>query len=150
LNQIIAAMKAGGTADAEGFASGEEWWTATRDHRYADPLRRLFDGFSAHVRSRGDVLVSFEDGYLIGSPFFSVFARMWATHGNMLRGETDGFAMSTRQELGPAVRGSDLRRLFGFDHMPRAGHYFSEYGHCQAGPSLAKVLNGDADDPGER
>jgi len=146
LNQIIATMKASGGINAEGFAHAEEWWIATRDHRYADPLRRLFDGFTAHVRSCGDVLVSFEDGYLIGSPFFSIFARMWATHGNMLRGETDGFAMSTRQELDPAVRGRDLHRLFGFDHMPRAGSHFSEYGHCQAGRVLAKVIAGNADD----
>jgi len=149
LNQIIATMKAGGTVDAEGFAAVEDWWRRTRDHRYADPLRRLFDGFTAHVRTRGDVLVSFEDGYLIGSPFFSIFAKMWATHGNMLRGETDGFAMSTRQELDPALRGRDLHRLFGFDHM-RAGTYFSEYGHCQAGPVLAKTIVADVDDSGAR
>jgi hypothetical protein len=108
-------------------------------HRYADPLRRLFDGFSKYVKNRADVIVSYEDGYMLGSPFLSLFAQMVATHGSLLRGETEGFAMSTRQELGEAVRGYELNRLFALDKRAKAGTYFSGEGHCQLGPAMAKT-----------
>lgn len=139
---IIEEMKARGAVDANGFASREDWLRATLDHRYVDPLRRLFDGFNKHIKNRADVIVSYEDGYLLGSPFLSVFARMRATHGNLLRGETEGFAMSTRQELSAAVCGYELNRLFALDQRVKAGSYFSGGGHCQSGPALAKMIAG--------
>ncbi|MEP7271696.1 MAG: hypothetical protein ABI882_09330 [Acidobacteriota bacterium] len=138
LNGVISLMESEGRMDQDGSASLDDWWQATREHRYPDALRRLFDGFTEHVRTPGDVLVSFEDGYLIGSPFFGAFARMRATHGNLLSAETEGFAMSTRIELGPAVRGRDVRRLFGLDEMRRAGQYLSTEGHCVQGLAMAQ------------
>jgi len=139
---VIAELKSRAHVDASGFASREDWWRATMRHRYADPLRRLFDGFSKYVKNRADVIVSYEDGYMLGSPFLSLFAQMVATHGNLLRGETEGFAMSTRQELGEAVRGYELNRLFALDKRRKAGTYFSGEGHCQLGPAMAKMAVG--------
>jgi hypothetical protein len=138
----VAELKDSARVDANGFASREDWWRATMRHRYADPLRRLFDGFSKYVRNRADVIVSYEDGYMLGSPFLSFFAEMVATHGNLLRGETEGFAMSTRQDLGEAVRGYELNRLFALDKRIRAGTYFSGVVHCQLGPAMAKMAAG--------
>ncbi len=142
LGPIIEELKARGAIDASGFASREDWWRATMRHRYVDPLRRLFDGFSRYVKNRADVIVSYEDGYMLGSPFLSLFAQMFATHGNLLRGETEGFAMSTRQELAEAVRGYELNRLFALDKRLRAGTYFSGEGHCRLGPAMAKMAAG--------
>jgi hypothetical protein len=139
---IIAELKARGAIDADGFASREDWWQATMSHRYVDPLRRLFDGFSKYIKNPADVIVSYEDGYLLGSPFLSLFAEMVATHGNLLRGETEGFAISTRQELGEAVRGYELNRLFELDKRLKAGIYFSGEGHCRIGPAMAKLAAG--------
>ncbi len=139
LNDIMGAMKVCGVMDSQGFASREDWWWATRPHRYADPLRRLFDGFERHVRNRADVIVSYKDGYQLGSTFLGFFARLQATHGNMLRGETEAFAMSTRQSLGDSVRGYELRRLFGIgDQRSKVDKYFSGGGHCRIGPAIAK------------
>jgi hypothetical protein len=140
---IMAELKARGAIDAGGFASREDWWHATMNHRYVDPLRRLFDGFNKYVRNRADVIVSYEDGYMVGSPFLSLFAEMVATHGNLLRGETEGFAISTRQDLGEAVRGYELNRLFALDKRQRAGTYFSGEGHCRLGPMMARLAAGD-------
>lgn len=140
---IIEQLKSRGAIDGNGFASREDWWQATMRHRYADPLRRLFDGFSKYIKNRADVIVSYEDGYLLGSPFLSIFAQMLATHGNLLSGETEGFAMSTRQELGEAVRGYELNKLFSLDKRLKAVTYFSGGGHCQLGPALAKMAAGD-------
>jgi hypothetical protein len=143
LNGIIEGMKSRGAMDENGFASNDEWWQATSNHDYVDPLRRLFDGFSRYVKNRADVIVSYEDGYLLGSPFLSVFAQMCATHGNLRRGETEGFAMSTRQSLNEAVRGYELNRLFALDQRGKAGVHFSGVGHCQTGPALARMIAGE-------
>jgi hypothetical protein len=140
LTRTIEEMKARGAVDQSGFASSDDWWQATRNHAYVDPSRRLFDGFSRYVKNRADVIVSYEDGYLLGSPFLSIFARMRATHGNLLRGETEGFAMSTRQTLGEAVRGYELNRLFALDRRTKAESYFSGGGHCRIGPALARMM----------
>jgi hypothetical protein len=144
LATIIESMKAigkvGGVIDSEGFASADDWFAATLNHSYVDPLRRLFDGFTKHVKTRADVIVSYEDGYLLGSPMLTYLAEMRATHGNLLRGETEGFAMSTRQELAPSVRGHDLNRLFTLDQRTKVRTYISGMGHCQLGPALAQQL----------
>ena len=143
IEQLKSRGAPGGGMDANGFVSREDWWQATLRHRYVDPPRRLFDGFNKYIKNRADVIVSYEDGYLLGSPFLSIFAQMLATHGNLLRGETEGFAMSTQQELGEAVRGYELNRLFALDHRLKAGSYFSGGGHCQLGPALAKMVAGE-------
>ena len=137
---IIEEMKLHGVLDPSGFASREAWWQATRAHSYADPLRRLFDGFSVYVKNRADVIVSYEDGYQLGSPLLSAFAEMRATHGNLLRGESEGFAMSTRQRLNESVRGHELHRVFALDQRSKAGGYFSGGGHCELGPALARAI----------
>jgi hypothetical protein len=140
LNGIIEALRAAGQLDAEGFASRENWYRATVQHEYVDPLRRLFDGFNTNVKNRADVIVSFEDGWLIGSPFMSAMAVMRATHGNLRRGETQGFAMSTRQALSETVRGSELHRLFALGQRAHVDTFFSGEGHCQLGPALARLF----------
>jgi Type I phosphodiesterase / nucleotide pyrophosphatase len=138
LNDITGVMKTCGVMDSQGFASREDWWRSTLSHRYVDPLRRLYDGFEKHVRNRADVIVSFKDGYQLGSPFLSFFARLQATHGNLLRGESEAFAMSTRQSLGDSVRGYELHRLFGLSgQRSKVESYISGGGHCRIGPSLA-------------
>ena len=148
LKSIIEEMKTRGQMDENGFADAEAWWQATRDHSYVDPLRRVFDGFGKHIKSRADVIVSYEDGYLLGSPLLTFLAEMRATHGNLRRGETEGFAMSTRQELGMAVRGSELNRIFALDQRlkginiaktAKTEGFFSGQGHCQLGPALAQA-----------
>lgn len=140
LTTIIETMKANGVMDADGFASADDWFAATLDHNYVDPLRRLFDGFTKHIKTLADVIVSYEDGYLLGSPMLTFLAEMRATHGNLLRGETEGFAMSTRQELGVAVRGHELNRLFTLDQRTKVRSHISGLGHCQLGPALAQQL----------
>ncbi len=142
LAAILETMKTSGTIDDSGFASAEGWFQATREHSYVDPLRRLFDGFTKHVKTRADVIVSYEDGYLLGSPMLTYLAEMRATHGSLLKGETEGFAMSTRQEIAPSVRGHELNRLFTLDQRRKVLSHFSGNGHCQLGPALAKQIAG--------
>lgn len=140
LRDIVDSLSDRGVLDADGFAGEDDWWQATKSHRYTDPLRRIFGGFNFYVDNPADVIVSYKDGYLLGSPFLSIFAEMRATHGNLLRGETDGFAMSTRQDLGDAVRGTDLNKLFALDQRAKAGSFSSRAGHCQLGPAMARGM----------
>lgn len=139
LAAIIETMKAGGAMNFDGFASADDWFAATLNHSYVDPLRRLFDGFTKHIKTRADVIVSYEDGYLLGSPTLTFMSEMRATHGNLLRGETEGFAMSTRQELGAAVRGYELNNLFALDQRVKVGGHISRRGHCDLGPAMAQA-----------
>src|SRR5262249_39191572 len=62
-------------------------------------------------------------------------------------GETEGFAVSTRQELGEAVRGYELNELFALDRRLKVVTYFSGGGHCQLGPALAKMAAGEGAPP---
>jgi hypothetical protein len=116
---VVDHMRASGQIDGDGFMSEDAWFSATLNHRYVDPLRRLFDGFTAHVRSRADVIASLENGWYIGSPFLDKFATMRATHGSLMAGETEGFAMSTRRSFGTAVRGAELHNLFLLDEFQK-------------------------------
>lgn len=144
LKPLLEKLQAAGQVDAAGFADREAWYQATLAHAYVDPLRRVFDAFNEHVKNRADVIVSFEDGWLIGSPFMSTMAEMRATHGNLLRGETEGFVLSSRQALPAAVRGYELNRLFALDQRRKAGlveTHFSGQGHCQIGPALAAAFS---------
>jgi hypothetical protein len=142
LNGIVAALQARNAMSDDGFASSADWWRGSQNHRYADPLRRLFDGFEKYVKNRADVIVSYEDGYLIGSPMLTMFAHMRATHGSLLAGETEGFAMSTHRPLDPAIRGFELNEAFALSQRSKAGVFLSGDGHCGVGPALAQRLAG--------
>ena len=141
LNAIIETMRASGQLDAAGFADREAWFFSTQSHDYLDPVRRAFDAFDTHVKNRADVVISFQDGWLLGSPFMTTFATMQATHGNLLRGESLGFAMSTRQTLPDYLRGSDLHARFGIGEAKKMSSHISGMGHCEAGLVLAEALS---------
>ncbi|MFN0119265.1 MAG: hypothetical protein ACKV2V_02055 [Blastocatellia bacterium] len=148
LNTLLERLRAGGLLDGAGFATGDAWLRVSGEHKYADPLRRIFDGLGAHVRTLADVIVSCEDGWYIGNQFFDTVATVQATHGNMLPGESEGFAMSTRQQLRPVVRGHELTTLFALDRIlrladsasmqtaMRADSYIGDGGHCEFGKRM--------------
>ena len=142
LNEVVHRLRARGAMDPEDYADRDAWWNETQTHRYIDAPRRLFGGFHSHVANRADVLVSYEDGYLLGSPFMGFMARMVATHGNLLPGETEGFAMSTRQTFSEALRGYELTKLLELDKRNRADLMIRGVGHCEAGVLLARSLAG--------
>ena len=142
LGAVVASLRERGVMDAAGFASSAEWLKATRDHQYVDPLRRIFDGLTAHVHTLADVIVSCEDGWFIGNQFFDTVTHLCATHGNLRRGETEGFAISTRQQLDSVVRGYQLSGLFELERVLHAEAYFGNSdGHCQFGRALAQVAS---------
>src|SRR5207247_1725224 len=44
-NQVIDAMRAQGKLDADGYASRDDWFAATKDHEYPDAPARVWDAF---------------------------------------------------------------------------------------------------------
>ena len=90
-----------GRADADGFIAEDDWLSATAEHDYPDPLRRLWAGFDGLVEQPASVLVSLDDGFYTGSQLLDVFAWMQATHGNLRRAQSCGMILATDAALMP-------------------------------------------------
>jgi len=101
-------FESGGNRGADGCASDEAWWQATKDHVYPDPLRRLWSGFEETVAQPASLLISLKDGYYVGSRLLDIFAVLRATHGNLGREQSLGFVLTTAEPLPPFLRGDQL------------------------------------------
>ncbi|HEY3243705.1 MAG TPA: hypothetical protein VGM03_10170 [Phycisphaerae bacterium] len=90
-------------------ASDREWFRLTVDHRYPDPLFRIWDGFCCLARHPADMIVSLKEGYFAGSAFFAAFAKVESTHGALSAGSSNTFLLSNDIEVPRACRIGDLR-----------------------------------------
>jgi hypothetical protein len=79
------------------------------DHVYPDALDRIYRAFDGQVKHPPDVLISLADGWHWGSPFFERFMYPQATHGNLNRAGSIGFAMTTAGTLPAVLRTRELR-----------------------------------------
>jgi hypothetical protein len=98
-----------GKLDADGFVADDVLFQATIGHTYPDAVARLwraFHGLFVHVP---DVLVSVQDGFVVGSKLMTTLVHMQGTHGNLRPASTFGFAASMAGELPPVLRMADLR-----------------------------------------
>ncbi|MFQ5662402.1 MAG: hypothetical protein ACE5HL_01040 [Terriglobia bacterium] len=108
LGEILEQLHTRSGRAAEGCASAAAWWQATQEHIYPDPLRRLEFAFEENVAQPASVLVSLKDGYYVGSRLLDFFAWLRATHGNLGREQSLGFALTTAEPLPPFLRGDQL------------------------------------------
>ena len=95
------------------FLRDEEWFQATRDAERPDAIRRVFDGVTASVLNKANVIVNLEDGYYAGSPLLDRFASLKSTHGNLGQGQSYGFVMTTERELPEYIRAENLWAALG-------------------------------------
>lgn len=107
LSETLEQLRREGKLGGDGLASADEWWQATRDHVYPDPLRRLWEAFE-NVEQSASVLVSLEDGYYVGNRLLDFFAWLRATHGNLGRQHSFAFVLTTGRPLPPFVRADQL------------------------------------------
>ena len=107
---VIEHLREESKLDAAGFVSDADWFQATADHVYPDPLHRLWRAFDGLLRNPPDVMVSLQDGHCYGTSFFNKFVQLKSAHGSLLRSSTHGFAMSTAGRLPEFVRMEDLAR----------------------------------------
>ncbi len=77
----------------------EGWFSHTRDHRYPDPVNRLWEMSEDAVTNRAQVLVGLERGYYAGSPALDFFVELRATHGSLDAEQSLGFMASSAVDL---------------------------------------------------
>jgi hypothetical protein len=105
---VIDALRAGGKADADGFASDDDWLNATLDARFPDAPRRLWDAFHGTVVNTPEVMLATKDGYCAGNPEFEKFIHMASTHGGLNQINSATFLMSMTGQTKHPIRSRDI------------------------------------------
>ncbi len=100
-------------SDNQHFFHESDWWQATIDHAYPDPLRRIWEGLHDLVQHSGTLLISLKDGYAFGPRIFSqsIVHPRAGTHGALLANHAYGFLMTDFMSVRPASRPSDVAGL---------------------------------------
>jgi hypothetical protein len=113
LEDTILRLKHLGKVDSHGFVHEKDWWMATKDHIYPDPLRRLWEGMNDLVQHPATMLVSLKDGYAFGPPIFDqpIIHSRAGTHGALLASHSYGFLMTDFMPVDNASRPADVASL---------------------------------------
>ena len=106
-------LRRDGKADRRGYIHASDWWYATRDHTYPDPLQRIWQGLHGLVEHPATILVSFRDGYAFGPLIFSqeIVSGRKGTHGALLASHSNGFFMTDFRPVEPYNRPEVVARL---------------------------------------
>ena len=115
LKDTVLRLKYLGKSNGQDFIHQKDWWVATRNHSYPDPLRRIWDGMNNLVQHPGTLLVSLKDGYAFGPPIFNqpVIKQRAGTHGALLASHSYGFLMTDFMPVKDANRPGDVAILLG-------------------------------------
>jgi len=95
LGDILQKLKAAGAVDENGFVDEARLFEATVDHKYPDPLARVWQAFHGLVKNPPDLAVTLFDNYFNGSNFFSALVKVKSTHGSLNNVNMTTFIMST-------------------------------------------------------
>jgi hypothetical protein len=95
--------------DSDGFVADRDLFFATADHRYPDPLDRLWRAFTGMVENVPDVIADLSDGYYAGAATRAAwFNSAASTHGDLERMSSTTFIMSTVGPLAGPLRNRDI------------------------------------------
>jgi hypothetical protein len=111
---VVPAMKRmqdEGQLDAEGYASDQAWFVATRDLPMPAPVQRVYGSLCCDVINTADIVISMADGYFYGDKTFTDFVKLRGTHGGLSRESTDSFLMSSAFEAPAYVRPDEVLPL---------------------------------------
>lgn len=113
LKGILRRLKTLGKSDSQGYVHEQDWWQATQDHPYPDPLRRVWEGLHDLVQHPGTLLVSLKDGFAFGPTIFNqpILGPRAGTHGALLASHSYGFLMTDFMPVKDASRPSDVADL---------------------------------------
>lgn len=96
---VVAALRKKGKMDSKGYAASEDWFEATKDHRYPDALYRMHDGFFTLVENPAPILFSTEEDYEYGDVLTRIGAwfhgGLKGTHGGLFKEASSAFVMTT-------------------------------------------------------
>ena len=115
LTPILERLQASGRTASDGSVADRDWFTATADHIYPDPLWRIWFAFNGLAHNSADVIVSLREGFFCGSGFFSALVDVASTHGALTRRGSTTFATSNHAPLPPLLRVEDLGRYVRHD-----------------------------------
>jgi hypothetical protein len=105
---VIAALRAGGKCDTDGYVSDDDWLAATVDHPYPDAPRRLWDALHGTVWHPPEVMITTRDGWCAGRKNIEFFIKMASTHGSLNQINSATFVMTmTGRAKGP-MRTKDI------------------------------------------
>jgi len=126
LAPILERLKTEGKVDADGFVADRDLFLATADHRYPDPLDRIWRAFTAMAENVPDVIADLKHGYYAGAAARAVwFDSAASTHGDLERMSSTTFLMSTAGPFSGPLRSRDipqaLERLTGEPWPPLRG-----------------------------
>ena len=114
LAPIIAQLHRDGHVTQFGEIDGQALFTATLNHRYPDPLARIWDAFHDLVEHPPDLIVNLRDGACHGSGFFhTMIGKVGSTHGSLNRASSTTFVLTMLGELPPAMRSRDVLGALG-------------------------------------
>ena len=125
LRPVLAEMRRDHLVDEEGWAPDADWFDATVEHAYPDPLHRLVEGLTGkHLESHATVLFSLSPGYSWGMRTARASSklrggRLEGTHGGLDAESSLGFVMTDdpRFAARPGLRVDDVLRDYG-DLLP--------------------------------
>ncbi len=106
---IVDRLTQEGRVSPDGFIDDRVLFEATTDSDYPDAVYRLWRAFHGLVEHTPDVLVSLSDGYYSGSKMMSSLVGMFGVHGNLRKGCSNAFVMTSAGQLPPVLRIKDLR-----------------------------------------
>jgi hypothetical protein len=100
---VVAALRKKGKMDSRGYAASENWFEATKDHRYPDALYRMHDGFFTLVENPAPILFSTEENYEYGDVLTRIGAwfhgGLKGTHGGLFQEASAAFVMTTDPKI---------------------------------------------------
>jgi hypothetical protein len=105
---VASVLTMSGKADAEGFASPEDWFTATFDHEWPNAPPRIWDAFHGIVVCPSDLMITLNDGYMSGYPLFRVFIDMASSHGGLNQASSATFLLSMTGRAKRPLRSSEV------------------------------------------
>ncbi len=105
---VIDALKAANKLDAQGYASPEDWFSATLNHEYPDAPKRLWDAFHGMTVNPPDVMLQIRDGWCVGPTALELFITMASTHGSLNQINSATFVMSTTGRVTGPMRSKDI------------------------------------------
>lgn len=95
LADTLAALRAKGLMDEDGFLSDSTWFEATKASAKPYAVPRLYGALYYDVKNPADIVISLADGYYYGDPSMDKWVKLGGTHGGLSRESTVSFLMST-------------------------------------------------------
>jgi len=112
LAPIVEQLAAAGKVGPDGAIDDEALFLATVDHKYPDPLNRVYTAFHGLVRNPPNLILTVKDSWFCGAEDLAESVNVASTHGSLRQLDSVTLVMSTIRPLPPAVRIADLLEVF--------------------------------------